>query len=227
MAHERDREERQTGMPVSLACLSAAEFAPGGATGGPRLTIQGKLVLGLLVAALPVIGIAVWLAWGTGALWVVWLVGVLSLTLGVVIVAWGSRPISELIRRARAMAGVPQTQSVMLGMVRTGPPGNQLISDALDKIEQSLQEIQALNRIGQLVASDDNLEHILTAIIEEAELVQADAGIIGSWDPERWSFATWRPATCRSCSGEENLAPTRVFRVRSPARGRSSFWTIT
>jgi signal transduction histidine kinase len=64
-----------------------------------------------------------------------------------------------------------------------------MISDTLDKIEQSLQEIQALNRIGQLVASDENLKCILTAIIEEAvALLKGDAGLVGSWDDERMVF---------------------------------------
>jgi len=60
---------------------------------------------------------------------------------------------------------------------------------SLNRVETSLQEIRALNRVSQMVATEDDLGVILTAIVEEAVgLLQADAGLIGSWDAEQEVF---------------------------------------
>jgi signal transduction histidine kinase len=60
---------------------------------------------------------------------------------------------------------------------------------AVPDSEASLQEIHALNRIGQLVAAEGDLELILGAIAEEAvALLQADAALIGSWDAKEQVF---------------------------------------
>ncbi len=59
----------------------------------------------------------------------------------------------------------------------------------VDRDEASFQVICALHRVGQMVATEDDLGSILTAIVEEAvALLQADAGLIGSWDAEQEVF---------------------------------------
>jgi signal transduction histidine kinase len=79
----------------------------------------------------------------------------------------------------------------------------------LDQIEQSLQEIRGLNRIGQLVTSNADLERILSAIVEEAvALLRADAGIIGYWDPAQEVFHD--VAACNL----PVMFPGREFRAR-------------
>lgn len=151
--------------------------------------MRGKLAFGVIVAALPLLAVATKLTWGTSAVWLVWLLGLLSLGLGLRIVSWANRPLSSVARRARELAGVRMTSHRWLGLFRTDPPGDQVISQALDRIERNLQEIRGLHRIGQLVASDKDLEVILTTIIKEAvTLLQADAGLIGTWDSEREIF---------------------------------------
>ena len=149
----------------------------------PRLSVRARLTLGALAAALPLLAVATWLAWDTPLLWQVWTVGLLSLALGLGLISWAYRPLSSLTERARRLAGIEPGNQRLLGLIRTDPPGDEVLSLALDEIEQSLQQIRALNRIGQFVASDEDLSRILSVIAEEAvALLHADAGIIGVWD---------------------------------------------
>ncbi len=147
--------------------------------------MRAKLTLGLMVAALPVFLLAIDLARGSPELWTVWAYGLVSLALGLAVITWAYRPLSDLAERARELAGVKAERRRLLGLIRTGPSGDEAIASALDRIERNLQEIRALNRIGQLVASEEDLGQILGAIAEEAvALLQADAGLIGTWEAE-------------------------------------------
>jgi signal transduction histidine kinase len=174
---------------VDLSMGHGSKEGSGRSTSSLRLSVRGKLILSVLVASLPLAAVATWQLWGTPMVWLLWLCGFFSLMFGLVLVSWANRPFSDLAIRARSLAGAPHARQQLLGLVRTDLPGDEVLSDALDRIEQSLQEIQSLNRISQMVASDENLEHILAAIIEEAVgLLDADAGIIGSWDPAKMVF---------------------------------------
>ena len=154
-----------------------------------RLSMRAKLGLGILVVFLPPLAVATWLAWGTPFLWKVWACGLLSFGLGQAITSWAARPLSNLSKRARSLAGVSMGRQRWLGLIRTDPPSDEAISTALDKIEKNVQEIQALNRIGQLVACEEDLGRILSAIADEAvALLRADAGLIGVWDAESEVF---------------------------------------
>jgi signal transduction histidine kinase len=163
--------------------LSAAEDAMGRSKRRLRLSMRAKLTLGLLAAVLPMLVLAIRLAWGTSELWTVWVYGLVSLGLGLMVITWAYQPLSDLAERARELAGVQAERLLLLGLVRADPSGDEALASALDRIEQNLHEIRALNRIGQLVASEEELPHILGAIAEEAvALLQADAGLIGTWD---------------------------------------------
>ncbi|MGD8518079.1 MAG: GAF domain-containing sensor histidine kinase [Anaerolineae bacterium] len=176
---------------------------------GLRLSTQGKLVLGVLVATVPIALTAVWLAWNTPYLWPVCAGSLLALGLGLSIVALAHQPLSKLAIRARRLAGLSPEGRRLLGLLRRDAPGDKVFAVALDQIEQSLQEIRALNRIGQLVASDADLERILGAIVEEAvALLRADAGIIGYWDPDQEVFHD--VAACNM----PIMFPGREFRAR-------------
>jgi signal transduction histidine kinase len=146
-------------------------------------------VLGVLVAALPAATIVVWLTRDTPYQWILVVACLMALGLGLAIVVRAQRPLTELAARARRMAGLSSKRRRSLGLVRRDAPRDELFAAALDQIGNSLAEIRALNRIGQLVTSDASLEAILTAIVEEAvALLRADAGIIGNWDPEKEVF---------------------------------------
>lgn len=154
-----------------------------------RLSMRAKLTLGVLVAALPMLIAAIWLAWDTPFLGMAAICGLCALGLGLGLIIWANRPLADLAERSRTLAGLSTDRQHLVGLIRTDPPGDEAIAAALDRIEKSLQEIQALNRIGQLVASEEDLRCILSAIAEEAVgLLQADAGLIGSWDAENEVF---------------------------------------
>jgi signal transduction histidine kinase len=162
---------------------------------GPRLqrrahlSFEAKLMLGVLVAALPPVAILLWLAWDTPYLWMVCAACLAALVLGLAIVTLAHRPLSGLADRARRLAGLPIKSRRLFGLVRRGIARDKVFAVALDQIELNLQEIRALNRIGQLVTSNEDLERILSAIVEEAvALLRADAGIIGYWDPGQEVF---------------------------------------
>ncbi len=156
---------------------------------GWRLSMKGRLALGVLVASLPMLSAALWLASGSAARWRLAVIGVLSIALGLAAIAWAYGPLSELAARARRLAGLRQDAQPVLGILRRDPAGDRMMSLALDRIEQSLQEIQSLNRIGQMVASNDDFPEILRAIAEQAvALLDADAGLIGRWDSEKELF---------------------------------------
>jgi signal transduction histidine kinase len=154
-----------------------------------RLSMQGRLALGVLVAGLPLLAAAIWQASGTAARCQLLVLGILSLGLGLVTTTWAYRPLSGLAARARQLAGLRQDSRHLLGLFRRDAAGDRMMSLALDRIEQSLQEIQSLNRIGSMVASNDDFPAILQAIAEQAvALLGADAGLIGRWDAERELF---------------------------------------
>jgi signal transduction histidine kinase len=154
-----------------------------------RLSMRGKLALSVLVASTPLAAVAVYLAWTTVARWWVLVGAMLAMGAGCAIASWAYRPISRLTDRARRLAGLPQDAQRLFGLLRTDIRGDEMFSDSLDKIEHSLQEIQGLHRIGQMVASAATLPEILHAIVEEAvALLDADAGIVGLWDEERQIF---------------------------------------
>jgi signal transduction histidine kinase len=174
-----------------------------------RLSLKAKLTLGVLVATLPPFAMVVWLALDTPYLWIVWAACLTALVLGLVIVNQAHRPLSRLADRARRVAGLPLKSRRFLGLVRRDPGRDEIFAVALDQIEQNLQEIRALNRIGQLVTSNEDLERILRAIVEEAvALLRADAGIIGYWDPKEEVFHD-----VAACSMPV-MFPGREFRAR-------------
>jgi signal transduction histidine kinase len=174
-----------------------------------RLSLAAKLTLGVLVAALPPSAIVVWLAWDTPHLWLVCAGCLVALVLGMATVTRAQLPLSRLADRARRLAGMPMKSRQLLGLVRRDLAQDKVFAVALDQIEQSLQEIRALNRIGQLVTSNEDLERILSAIVEEAvALLRADAGIIGYWDPEQEVFHD--VAACNM----PIMFPGREFRTR-------------
>lgn len=155
----------------------------------PRLSVQSKLVLGVLVGALPAAVIVVLLSRGTPHQLILGAACLMALTMGLAIVVRSQRPIADLADRARRIAGLAPKRRGALGLLRRDAPRDEVFATALDQIEGNLQEIQALNRIGQMVTSEASLESIQTAIVEEAvALLRADAGIIGSWDPDREIF---------------------------------------
>lgn len=156
-----------------------------GLTLSARIPIQFKIILGpVLTAALLTGFIAVG---GAGA----WLLpaALLSLLAGIAVTAWATQPLARLSERARALAGNPTLQGKPDGRVSRTLHWDQAIPNALDEIERSLFEIQALNRISTQITSDQNLESIMRRVVEEAvAMLQADAGIIGLWDAERQVF---------------------------------------
>jgi signal transduction histidine kinase len=154
-----------------------------------RLSMRGKLALGVLVASLPLAAAAVLFSWDTPARWWMLAGSLLAMGSGCAVASWAYRPIYRLTDRARRLAGLPEDSQRLFGLLRTDIRGDEMVSDSLDKIEHSLQEFQGLNRIGQMVASDATLPEILHAIVEEAvALLGADAGIVGLWDGERQVF---------------------------------------
>jgi signal transduction histidine kinase len=167
-----------------------AEALPANRPDAPlRLSMRGKLVLSVLAAALPLAAVTGYFAWDTPARWWVLAGALLATSAGCAIASWAYQPIYRLTDRARRLAGLPQDTQRLFGLLRTDVRGDEMVSDSLDTIEHSLQEIQALNRIGQMVASDATLPEILHAIVEEAvALLHVDAGIVGLWDEERQVF---------------------------------------
>ena len=71
----------------------------------PRLSMQAKLIVGVLVAAIPLIVILITLAWDTVYLLGIGVVSLVSLVVGLTIVVGSQRPLSELADRARNLAG--------------------------------------------------------------------------------------------------------------------------
>ena len=156
---------------------------------GIRLSIRSRLAAGLLVALLPLFIVALWLSRERTAFWVVLAVALASVVLGLGLSTWATRPIARLSLRARLLAGGQLTTYPENRLLSNYPPGDVAISNALDEIERSMNEIQALNRISQLVVSDLDLGDTMGAIVEEAvNLLQADAGIIGLWEADREVF---------------------------------------
>jgi signal transduction histidine kinase len=154
-----------------------------------RLSMRGKLAASVLVASLPLAVAAVYFAWDTIGRWWVVAGALLAMAVGCSVASWAYRPIYRLTDRARRLAGLPRDTERLFGLLRTDMRGDEMVSSSLDKIEHSLQEIQGLNRIGQMVASDVTLPDILHAIVEEAvALLRVDAGIIGLWDQEKQVF---------------------------------------
>jgi|GEM_PF-1396616 len=148
-----------------------------------RLLLENRLLSGGLIAALPLLGMAIWLAWGEANPWLIWACGLVSLLLAVGALLRVYRPLTSIAVRARELAGLPPDDPRLGGWVGEDFPAVETITNALDRIEQSLQELQALNRIVQLANSDSDLIRILSAILEEAvALLHADAGFVGHWD---------------------------------------------
>jgi signal transduction histidine kinase len=154
-----------------------------------RLPIQVKIVLG---PVLTVLLMAVFTAVRGGAMSnnaTLVLAALLAMLAGIGVTAWATRPLSRLSERARQLAGSPTLQGRSEGRVARTLHWDQAIPRALDEIERSLFEIEALNRISTQITSDQNLESIMRRVVEEAvALLQADAGIIGLWDAERQVF---------------------------------------
>jgi signal transduction histidine kinase len=174
-----------------------------------RLSLKAKVALGVLVATLPPFAMALWLASDTPYLWMVCAACLTALVLGLVIVTQAHLPLSRLADRARRVAGLPLERRRFPGLVRRDPAQDEVFAVALDQIEQNLQEIRSLSHIGQLVTSNEDLERILSAIVEEAvALLRADAGIIGYWDPEEEVFHD-----VAACSMPV-MFPGREFRAR-------------
>lgn len=165
------------------------EVIAGSPTPKPRLSFRAKLVLATLGTVLPLLLLTLWLFRGYSNLWLVWVGGLLSLVLGLILVHWAAGPISSLSLRAKSLAGMKIGHRRFFGLISTEPPWDQAMSTALDEIMRSLSEIQALSRISLLITSDQGLESILGGIVEEAvKLLSADAGIIGLWDAEKQVF---------------------------------------
>jgi len=156
---------------------------------GMRISLKGKLTLAIIVAVSPLFIISLCLVGGEGnALWII-LGGLLAITLGLSLVQWATKPISALSHQAKKLAGLKIESRHLFGLLSTEPPGDEVISNALEKIERNLSEIQSLYNISQLVASNTDLEGTLSAIVKEAvELLDADAGIIGLWDTQKETF---------------------------------------
>jgi signal transduction histidine kinase len=115
--------------------------------------------------------------------------GLLAAIVGVSLVQWASKPISELSHQAKTLAGLKTESRHLFGLLSTEPPGDEVISNALEIIERNLSEIQSLYNISQLITSTTDLEGTLGGIVKEAvELLDADAGLIGLWDPEKEVF---------------------------------------
>jgi signal transduction histidine kinase len=165
---------------------SIDDFIAGDTQRRIRLSFRAKLGLASLITVLPIV---IYIALGGDEFWLGLLFGFFSFLVGVALNWWVTRPLSLISRRARSLAGIYQDDRPFFGLLSTSPPWDETISVALDEIEQSLFEIQALNRIGQLIASDINQEQILRGIVEEAvALMRADAGLIGLWDSENKVF---------------------------------------
>jgi len=171
------------------------DLAPG-TTGGPArraswpgVPTTARLTLGLLAALLPLLGLGVWLALGQRGAYAVLVCSLVSSALALALVWWGTRPLARLAKRASALAGLEFERPRWLGLIERAPPWEVTVSLALDEIEHSLSEIQALSRIGQLIVSTEDLERMLRDIVGEAVAVlRANAGIIGLWDGEKKVF---------------------------------------
>jgi signal transduction histidine kinase len=153
-----------------------------------RIPIQVKLMLGPVLAA----GVMTTFAALTGTRSTSALMAIaalLALLAGIGTTAWAIQPLARLSDRARELAGNPTPQERLDGGFFRALHWDQAIPKALDEIERSLFEIQALNRISTQITSDQKLESIMRRVVEEAvALLQADAGIIGLWDAQRQVF---------------------------------------
>jgi signal transduction histidine kinase len=154
-----------------------------------RISFQGKLTLAILGTVSPLLIITLWLFGGEkNTLWIL-LGGFIATIVGLSLVQWASKPISALSHQAKTLAGLKTESRHLFGMLSTEPPGDEVISNALEKIERNLSEIQSLYNISQLITSNTDLEGTLGGIVKEAvDLLDADAGLIGLWDPEKEVF---------------------------------------
>lgn len=175
------------------ARLRAGEASPRRGRIAPRrrlrLSMRARFALAVLLALVPTITVVHLIAWNTPYLGVVCLSSGLSLVLGFALIWWAYSPLYDLAERARSLAGLTRRGRGLLGLIRDDPPGDEAISFALDRIEQSLNVLRALNDINRLLVCEEDLGRILKAIVDRAvSLLKADAGIIGLWDPEREEF---------------------------------------
>jgi signal transduction histidine kinase len=165
---------------------SNPDYAGGDTHQRVRLSFRAKLGLTSLITVFPILAYVIF---GNNQVWLGLLFGLLSFFLGAALNWWVTRPLSMISKRARSLAGTYQEDRPLFGLLSTSPPWDETISAALDEIEESLWEIQSLNRIGQLIASDLKQEQVLGGIVEEAvTLLKADAGLIGLWDSDKKIF---------------------------------------
>jgi signal transduction histidine kinase len=166
---------------------SEVDFTIDDPRGRFRLSFRAKLWLAVFGTILPVFILGIWLLKEHST--VLFAAGLLSFLLGIILTYWATRPIHELSMRAKSLAGMTSDKRRFFGLVSTDQSWDEAMAKALDEIERSLSEIQAMYKIGQLVTSDQGLEPILGRVIEEAvRLLNADAGIIGLWDAEKQVF---------------------------------------
>jgi signal transduction histidine kinase len=167
--------------------ISEVDFTIDDPKGRFRLSFRAKLWLAVFGTILPVFVLGIWLLNEHST--VLLAAGFLSFLLGIMLTYWATRPIYKLSMRAKSLAGMKSDKRGLFGLVSTDQSWDEAMVKALDEIERSLSEIQAMYRIGQLVTSDQGLESILGGVIEEAvKLLNADAGIIGLWDAEKQVF---------------------------------------
>jgi signal transduction histidine kinase len=154
-----------------------------------HISFRGKITLAILGAVSPLLIFSLWLVKGQRiGLWIL-IGGLFAVAVGLILAQWATKPISELSFRAKTLAGLKTESRHLFGLLSTEPPGDEVISSALDKIERNLAEIRSLYNISQLITSDMDLVETLGGIVNEAvELLNADAGIIGLWDTDKGVF---------------------------------------
>ncbi|MGQ9597861.1 MAG: GAF domain-containing sensor histidine kinase [Anaerolineae bacterium] len=154
-----------------------------------RLSMRARFTLAVLLALVPIITVAHGIAWNTPYFAIVCFSSVFSLGLGLALIHWAYSSLFDLAEKARSLAGLDRGSRSFLGLIRTDQPGDEALSRALDRIEQSFNVLRALNDISRLLVCEEDLGCVLKAIVDKAViLLKADAGIIGLWDPEREVF---------------------------------------
>ena len=131
---EQTSNRARTSVQAGAEALSVAEDAPGRFKRRLRHSMRAKLTLGLLAAVLPMLVVTIRLAWGTPEFWTVWVYGLVSLGLGLVVITWAYQPLSDLAERARELAGVQADRRLLLGLVRADPSGDEALASALETL---------------------------------------------------------------------------------------------
>ena len=87
-----------------------------------RLSVRARLGLILFVTVIPLLVLVSWLQWDRPRLLEVWVWGLISIGLGVVLIWWITKPLSSISPRAKSFAGLQPDDRRWLGLISTTPP---------------------------------------------------------------------------------------------------------